>query len=122
MDVEIDDRDAFNPVLRARIVRGDRDVVEQTKSHREIALGVVPRGAHLAKGVGGRTADDMVDGVETGSDGTACRLPAAGRHDRVAIDVVLAFCDRFGEPLEPLHVVLPMRQGDEVQIVVPQGR
>src|SRR5690606_5644226 len=49
VDVEVDDRDALQPVPVARVRRGERDVVEQAEPHRDRTGGVVSGRTHGAE-------------------------------------------------------------------------
>ena len=83
MDVEIDDRHAFEAV-RQRVRGADGDVVEQAESHRAVALGVVSGRTHRAERVAafarqheiGRQHDRarrVPRGVERMRDSSPCR-------------------------------------------------
>ena len=51
MHVEIDHRDALEPMRVTQMQCADRDVVEEAKAHRALALGMMAGRAHGAKGV-----------------------------------------------------------------------
>ena len=86
MDVEIDDRHAFETVHIAGPQRADRGVVEKTETHRPIGFGMVPRRADRAECIVGLARDDRVDGGDHRAGG-AQRRPTRGRgQHRVGVD------------------------------------
>ena len=51
MHVEIDDGDAFQPMLLERMLGGDGDIVKEAEAHGAAAHRMMPRRAHAAKGI-----------------------------------------------------------------------
>jgi len=49
VDVPVEDRDLFPAVLRLRVARGDRDVVEYAEPHRAALSGMMARRANCAE-------------------------------------------------------------------------
>ncbi len=85
MHVEIHDRHALQPVRRAGMGCPDRDIVEQAKAHRHVALGMMSRRAHTAEGVGRAVLQHQVDGGDHRPRRAQGGFAGPGRHQRVAI-------------------------------------
>ena len=66
MHVVVDDGDACR-AERARVRRGNRDVVEETESHRAVALGVVAGRPHERECPRMRVADHVFHGIDGGA-------------------------------------------------------
>ena len=77
MNVEVDDRDTFCPVMLLRVTRGDRGVVEKTKPHRRRGFGVMARRTHCNECVVRVSVHHFVDGEHRAADGTKNRFPAS---------------------------------------------
>ena len=108
MDVEIDDRDAGEPVHLARPQRADRDVVEQAEPHRPAGLGMMAGRADGAERVVGLAADNRIDRGDDRAGGAQRRSSRSRRQDRVGIDPDMAgfghrrrACARRGRAGEP---------------------
>ena len=64
MHVEIDDRHPSQFVLLQGVHRGNRNVVEETKAHGDIRLGVMPRWAHTTKRILHFTTHDQINRLD----------------------------------------------------------
>ena len=87
MHVEIDDGDALQAVMRQRMHRRHRDVVEETETHRQTTFRVMPRRTHGAKSVLDLARHDEIDSQDSGPSGTECRLPGVRIHGRIRIEM-----------------------------------
>ena len=86
MDVPVNDQDAFQSVLGARMFGRDRDVVEQAESHCPRRERVVTGRAHQAQTSIGGVCEHVVNccaGGSCGGDGDHFRIRA---DDRIGIE------------------------------------
>ena len=81
MDVEIDHRDPAQPPACARVMGGDRGVVEQAEAHRLAGLGVM---------AGGRTAAKAASAQPSITASTAMTAPPAARSAAAALPALIA--------------------------------
>ena len=66
VNVDIDDRDAFQPVVFPCESRRDRDVVQQTEAHRLSRAGVVPGRPHRGEGSARAPGEHRIRCLKTG--------------------------------------------------------
>ncbi len=95
MHVEVDDRHALQAVRLNRVPCGDRDVVEDAKSHRPRAAGVMPGGAHAAERRRSFFLQNQIGGKDRRARRAQRRLqaPAVHRGVGVQMDRALAWRD-----------------------------
>ena len=86
MDVKIDDSDAFETMSMAGARRTDRDIVEETKAHGAIGLGVMAGGSYGAKRIAHLARHDGIGGSHDSAGRAQRRLPGAGRERGIGID------------------------------------
>ena len=96
MHVEIRDRDAPQAVLRQRVRRADRDVIEDAEAHRARALGMVAGRADVAKGVLGLARHHQIDAQHHRARRAQCGRIAERVHRRVAVELHDAVQRRAG--------------------------
>jgi hypothetical protein len=108
VDVEIDHRDAPEPVRRARMQRADGDVVEQAEAHRHRGLGMVAGRPHGAERVLRLAADHRIDRRDHGTRRAQRRLAGAGAQAGVGVELMAA--GRRHGAQHALHVLLGMRE------------
>ena len=108
------------PYSGARVVGGDRDVVEKAKAHRPVTFGVMSRWANLAEGIRCVSRHHDIDGVEAGADGSAGGFPRAGRYDRIGIDIFVTARHVLCDFADLRQMLLAVRQRDIGLIVVAQ--
>ena len=72
------------------MLSGNGDVVEQTKTHRFFAHGVMPGRANRTKGVGQLAVDHCVGGGNGGTCGAQGSVPAVGIHRCVGVYIEMA--------------------------------
>lgn len=83
VNVEIDDRDAPDPVCALKVSGRDGDVIEETKPHRPIRLGVMPRRPHRGKCSIGTAAYHCIAATQRRPDSHPGDLEALRPHDGV---------------------------------------
>ncbi len=101
--VPIEHEDALTPIAQRR--RGDRGVVQQTKTHRVARHGVVTGRADRAERGRALAPLQRIDGLQPGAGRKQRRLPRADRHGGVGIERAAA---RRTELLEPIEVIAGM--------------
>jgi len=69
VNVPIENEDTPAPATHLQVSRDHRDVVEEAKPHRAVALGVMPRGSQSSKAVVDRTVTNCVDQLHCGTGG-----------------------------------------------------
>ena len=106
VDIEVDDRDPFEPVMLQCMRGADRHVVEQAEPHGPIAARVVSRRAHIAEGVLDFAPHYEIGGMHDG----ACR--AEGGLKRMWIHCGI------GIELHPSLARCDVREGVDVVIAV----
>src|SRR4051795_5269210 len=101
VNVEIDHRDAGNAMDLPRLLRPDRDIVEQAEAHGLGRFGVMARWAGGAERVARFPRHDGIDGGADGASGTQRRLAGTGRQDRVVVQLGMTLArDRCQYPLD----------------------
>jgi hypothetical protein len=111
VDVPVEDQRALDPVGRARVRRGDGDVVEEAEAHCSVGLGVVAGRPQPAEGEARRTlvAEQPVDGVDGAPSRVQRRLPGARARDGVVVDVAAAALDERLDRLDVCGVMDPQK-------------
>ncbi len=85
--VEIDDGDALEPMRGLGVARGDRGVVEETKTHRRRRFGVVSGRPRRDEGVVDAPARHFVHGVNRPARRAKRGLPGPRRHRGVRVEL-----------------------------------
>ena len=62
MDIEIEDRDTRQAMVRQRVFGRDRDCSEKAEPHRPCAFSMMAGWAHSDEGIGGLTCQNRIDG------------------------------------------------------------
>ncbi len=149
MDVEIDDRGAFDAVFALGVTGGDRGIVEEAEAHRLADFGMMAGRAHRDEGVVMLTCHHGVGRGDRAADAAHHGFPGARRHRGVAVDIdqaagrcdvaefadiMLAVAERDGIEAafrrlaahQRLEAVFAQHLGDRAQPVgsfrVPRGR
>ena len=85
MHVEVNYGDALEAVLLDRVRRRHADIVEDAKSHRAAARGVVAAGAHRAKCVFHLARHHLIDRKHTGAGRAQRRVEGMRVHRRIRV-------------------------------------
>lgn len=85
MDIEIDNGNTRQAMMLKRIVRGNRDIVEETKPHGLPWTGMMPWRPHRTKGSAGPAGHDLIDGRQAGTGRHPGRLHGVRVHPGVGI-------------------------------------
>ena len=109
VDVEVDDRDAFEAVRLEGVRGADGDVVEEAEAHRAAALGVVPGRPHGAERGRALLLQHEVDAEHDGAGGVACRGQRVRVERGVRVEVVQSLLGARGLDLEHVGAVVDAR-------------
>ena len=96
MHIKIDYCHARKPVMIQRVRGGHRNAVDDAKSHRARALGVMPRRTHGAKGVFGFAGHHLVGGEHARARRAQGGIQRVRVHGRVGIEMHDAKARRRG--------------------------
>ena len=87
MHVEIRYRDALQTVMRQRVSRADRDIIENAESHGTGTFGVVPGRADVTKGILDYSIHDQIHSQHHGSRSTQSSLITERIQRGVTVDM-----------------------------------
>ena len=84
MHIPIDDEHPLDAMASLRVPGGQGDIIQDAKAHPAVGAGVMPRGAHRAKGIGNPTSHDRIHCGQGATNGRFRRVPGLRTDRRVA--------------------------------------
>ncbi|MBA7574190.1 hypothetical protein ES708_15992 [subsurface metagenome] len=85
VDIEVDDKDAFQFIFFKGVFGGDSDVVKEAKAHSLTGGGVVARGPDQGEGVSHLPTHHRLHRPDNAAGGIERRLVGVRRHHRIGV-------------------------------------